>query len=461
MSKFMYGASVQGIQGFIFETNKLKEIVGASEIVEEICTKLLKDFYKGSDDNIILSAAGNIKIIADSKNDFKKLVREFPKAVAELAPGITISQAVVECNDEKQGIQPLEEALKQQRNKQMRPTEISALGIERSRRTGKSAVENVKIKKDKREIVDNATKKKIDASKKNSLIKKLDANPGSFSNDMKELTSKDSSWLAVIHADGNSLGKVIQNLGKVSIKEFSKKLNKVTEESAKCAFDKVISNSTFYDKYPFRPIVIGGDDLTVICRADLALDFIGSYLKAFQENGKEFNLTASAGIAFVKESYPFHYAIDLAEELCGVSKAKSREKASVSFHKVQSSFMDSYSEIKKRELTAKGIDLSNGPYFLDDLDKLQYMVKVVSEKDAPKSGIRKWLSELHNNKDSASQLMDRIIEITKQNHKNKEYISKLKLEQPFQKYKEKDADEEKEKTHLYDLLSIASLKGGE
>ncbi len=75
------------------------------------------------------------------------------------------------------------------------------------------------------------------------------------------------------------------------------------------------------------------------------------------------------------------------------------------------------------------------------------MVKVVSKKDAPKSGIRKWLAELHNNKDSADQLMDRICEITEQNHKNKNYIENLNLHQNA--------------THLYDVLSIASLKGGE
>ncbi len=31
---YLYGASIQGIQGFIFETNKLKEIAGASNLIE-------------------------------------------------------------------------------------------------------------------------------------------------------------------------------------------------------------------------------------------------------------------------------------------------------------------------------------------------------------------------------------------------------------------------------------------
>ena len=43
MSKYLYGASVQGIQSFIFQTNKLKEIIGASELVEEICTSMFAE----------------------------------------------------------------------------------------------------------------------------------------------------------------------------------------------------------------------------------------------------------------------------------------------------------------------------------------------------------------------------------------------------------------------------------
>ena len=39
MEKFLYGASVQGIQSFIFQTNQLDDISGASELVESICTK--------------------------------------------------------------------------------------------------------------------------------------------------------------------------------------------------------------------------------------------------------------------------------------------------------------------------------------------------------------------------------------------------------------------------------------
>ena len=34
--KWLYGASVQGIQGYIFQTIKLKAVIGASELVKDL-----------------------------------------------------------------------------------------------------------------------------------------------------------------------------------------------------------------------------------------------------------------------------------------------------------------------------------------------------------------------------------------------------------------------------------------
>ena len=34
--KCLYGASVHGIQGYIFQTNKLKAVIGASELVKDL-----------------------------------------------------------------------------------------------------------------------------------------------------------------------------------------------------------------------------------------------------------------------------------------------------------------------------------------------------------------------------------------------------------------------------------------
>ncbi|MBK8880124.1 MAG: hypothetical protein IPN74_16815 [Haliscomenobacter sp.] len=74
--KYLYGASVQGIQSFIFETNKLQEIAGASELVDYICTSLFREttgasFYK--DESLLIGAAGNIKTSFENKERCQEL----------------------------------------------------------------------------------------------------------------------------------------------------------------------------------------------------------------------------------------------------------------------------------------------------------------------------------------------------------------------------------------------------
>ena len=87
MSKYLYGAAVQGIQGFIFQTNKLKHIVGASELVEQICTSAFDEFeVKGKGESIV-RAAGNIKYVYENLEDCKKAFRNFPRKIMIMAPG--------------------------------------------------------------------------------------------------------------------------------------------------------------------------------------------------------------------------------------------------------------------------------------------------------------------------------------------------------------------------------------
>lgn len=108
---YLYGASVQGIQDFIFQTNELKDIVGASELVAEICTRLFRETLGSCyrDDHLYIGAAGNVRYRFDDRESCRRAVRDFPRRVMTEAPGITISQAVVELDgrDETRAIDDL------------------------------------------------------------------------------------------------------------------------------------------------------------------------------------------------------------------------------------------------------------------------------------------------------------------------------------------------------------------
>ncbi len=502
MSKYLYGAAVEGIQDFIFQTSKLREIIGASELVEKICTTKFCEVanIKKDDENIILNAAGNIKYLFDSKENCEKFVKEFPKKVMEMAPGITIIQAVVKFENGglNDALRDLNIRLREQLNKVSMPFEIGFMGTERARRTGGVAFQkNPLFNED--EIVCEATIKKIDESKTNTLFKKI---AGEFEyDDKKLLTNVDSlfkndnkTWLAVIHADGNNLGVIIQNLHQSLensnddnmvqkvFKIFSERLEISTKKSAQKAFEKVVkSKEKEWETYPIRPIILGGDDLTVIIRADLALDFTTEFLKEFQNqtkvnlkflkdvfsiDGFENGITACAGISYVQKSYPFHYAIDLAEKLCKHAKRFVKDevkydglvpKSSFAFFKVKDSFIVSdFDEMRKRSLTVEDLNFDYGPYLIEEykdfahIGELMEKIKVIdnisltSEDKEETNGVsklRQWVSAVFKDKASADFMQARMSIV------NEKFYNEIKPK-----------DIKNGKSIIYDIIQLHSFK---
>jgi hypothetical protein len=456
--RYLYGASVQGIQDFIFQTNKLKEIVGASELVERICSKIFgKVLGKTNwddpkmiekDSEWIIGAAGKVIYIFKNKEDCETVVRTFAKEVMTEAPGITISQAVVkmegEYSDYGKASNELEKRLRTQRNRASRPMTLGLMAIRRAPTTGLPAVEDVKNDG----LIDEASFQKRQFEQTKLLTEKLTGEEKlshkKISYDFEDLTQKgQNSWIAVIHADGNGLGKIVESVCKKAedAKTFSGLLDNITKESAQKAYSEVKGLFGDSKTIPIRPVVLGGDDLTVICRGDLAVKFTEIFLETFEEKSKKQlsvldkydvvknGLTACAGIVFIKSSYPFHYAVDLAEDLCKRAKNKAKKinqdlaPSCLMFHKVQDSFVENYEKIVEKELKPQhNLSFEYGPYYCGEyaktlgkkrentvcslLEKIERLKG--KEGNAVKSHIRQWLSLLFDNVDAANQKMKRL-----------------------------------------------------
>lgn len=419
--KYLYGASVQGIQDYIFKTNALKEIIGGTEIVQRICTDLFESVLKEAggtfnDQNCIVRAAGNIRYIFESKDDCQKVFRVFPKTVLGEAPGVTISQAAVPYNGDYAACsQALEKKLRAQRNRPMRSTQQGLMAVKRNQRTGMPALAE-------EGHPDEGMKQKLAYSDAMSLCQKafgIEVPAKRFPFNLGDLTDR-NDWIAVIHADGNGMGRRFQEAGGQgvnSLKTLSQSIDKHTSEAAQAAY-KIIAEKYHFenlDRIPIRPIVLSGDDFSVICRADLALDYVCEFIMAFEQKTK---FSACAGIAFVKSSFPFYFSYELAESLCDEAKSEARgnNKSCVLFHKVQDSFYSDFKDIKQRELSPGGYSLCFGPYYIGSdgvnpgrwtVDDLTAAADIVSKKNNLKTIVRKWLSGLSVNPEKAAQWVKR------------------------------------------------------
>lgn len=519
MEKYLYGAAVQGIQQFIFKTNELKDIVGASELVEQTCSDLFQVLLYGEksdkklrdDENAIVHAAGNIKYIfsIEELERCRKVVREFPRKVVEFAPTVSVSQAVVRYDDENDGfskaVMELEKRLRAQRNRPMRNSGLGLMGIERSRQTGLPVVRLVgKNHFDASTFAKRYTDSKDGGKEERksttlSLCNKFfgeEFGKEHIALDVERMTAQ-NDWLAIIHADGNGLGQIVMQVGKreQEFKAFSENLDKATIRAANEAFTLIMLRHKMSNRFlPFRPIVLGGDDLTVICRADLALDFTKEFIDKFETYthdylgdtlvGKDGNepiftkgrirdrLTACAGIVYMKSSFPFYAAYDLAEDLCKAAKKDAKRMESVKqgdelppscvmFYKIQDSFTETYENMVKRELTSHDDPndcLEFGPYYLhkeDAIDGRWTIEKLVAtassldteEGNAVKSALRKWTSLLLTNKEQAKQFNLRM-----------EYIiSNKKLRDNAKKITDGVTRDKKQLYPVYDILAINTI----
>jgi len=404
MKKYIYGASVHAIQEYIFTTNELKSIVGASNIIKNINT-FIEQNYKN---HIIINAAGNVKLIFNKKEEFEDLVKNFLKQTRQNAYGLKISQAVVsfESGNLKSALNELESKLYIQRNKPQLPLDTTINIIKNTKKTAKPMVEDGKDKATKQKEIANATSANMPKNAKNKT--------------------------AIIHADGNSLGAMIASMSAKlktdeevlkAYKTFSTNLQLATQKAFDIAKDGIKN---------IREIILGGDDVTVICNADDALSFSESFLVAFEKQTKEVfkndGLTACVGIAFANYKYPFHYALSLAESLCSYAKTHSKEimqkqnlslaPSSLMFHNIQSSNFIDFDNYIEKELTLTNdketIHLNYGPYFVDEqkgyatITSFKHLSHALMLKESPMSRYREWLTILGKNSTQAKERMQRI-----------------------------------------------------
>ena len=175
------------------------------------------------------------------------------------------------------------------------------------------------------------------------------------------------SKVAVIHIDGNGVGGVMRRLDEVlseksgalkgelevpegdsdALRVFVLKISERLDVAVKVAFrsawervaklarkDAEDSNRR-YTAIPVVPVILGGDDVTVITSGDYAMPFAAAYLRYYEEatgndpilryltppEGQDTGpMTAAAGVAIVKRNFPFHIAYELAEKLVGRAK---------------------------------------------------------------------------------------------------------------------------------------------
>lgn len=239
---------------------------------------------------------------------------------------------------------------------------------------------------------------------------------------------------AVICMDGNDIGSQLRekmedsNLSQDQLVQWvgamSSALDNVTRNAVRKAISVVVdlwSKSKDYPEelfenliLPIRPLIVGGDDVVVLCHSSYAFDFVEAVMEAFEKESQKAaeeykndskkdslwpatsgSLSISAGILFAPVSLPLNHAIDYAESLLANAKHRGREfaktgqasPASLDWEFVTESMLDSPWARRQRDLefieNGQNIRLTCRPYLIEKFKELRKLSDDLGE--VPKS----------------------------------------------------------------------------
>lgn len=474
---YVYLFEARGIQRYLFATGKLRDMLGGSELIDFICADngYLDIVVKalGLGPRAVRRAGGVFYLVFESEEQAVRLQSTWRIASRRWLPGVERVDALASGTGIRDAMHKGFETLRIARNRieadLPRPGPLS----ERSPRTGLAAVTH-----DGEESLDAATyvqRQFTRPSETGSLADRfLDDSdvswPKSFEDD-KNIRKRDlfplrkTRMVGLIHADGNGLGMLLRILNEACseanddtyvtlYRNFSDYLTEATQAAAHEATEETLLPEAIENRVmPARPLVLGGDDMSIIVRDDLALPFAKAFLKAFEAHTAEAmtrlkhafhdhglndddlpsNLTACAGIVYMKCSQPFHGAHDLAEQLCGRAKKVSRQHmqsgamiSSLAFHKLQDSMMTDPDELYARTQRIDDGEGSEDRHWhlaldaysvrphesLPCVDDLQALANILLQSEMNDRPLRNLATLLHSNLDEASQAYRRWREVS-------------------------------------------------
>lgn len=231
-------------------------------------------------------------------------------------------------------------------------------------------------------------------------------------------TEGEASFIAVVHTDGNAMGKRIQALGEEAdrvktnrdwineMRGMSESIENANLEALQFmtallllnldqAKRKVVSPNgeeiILKERYsfekdetvyclPFRPIIFGGEDVAFICDGRIALALTSFYLMALEQKTllrDEKPLYGRAGVAIVKSHYPFRRAYALSEQLAKSAKDRIKEievdkseaekgtASALDWHLAFTGLAGDIGEIRRREYRSKQGKLNMRPLSLN------------------------------------------------------------------------------------------------
>jgi len=422
-----------GIQEYIFGSNELAQNIGASELVRRSTVNWVRDCLVGQfgagghnftglderkdpelgDDQpgeawraeVVYAGGGNAMLLFADDGEADAFARRLTEMVLRQAPGLHL---VVQRASQPDGVdlatfhQTLRACLAQRKLDHVPSTPLLGLGVTAECVFTGAPATGVHPRSGLPVSAEVVAKLAIQGEATDRLyaqVPRIRDSDYDFVYNFDQLGEKgESTYLAVVHADGNRMGQRIKDMGREhrgddrgyirALRAFSESVQAAAARALQSTADLLLDALDVNEEgeeviggvvpvpgrhLPFRPIVFGGDDVTFVCEGRLGLNLATHYLDVYSStvlSDKE-PAHARAGVAVVSSHYPFSRAYDLAEDLCASAKKRiaeidaGRRVTAIDWHFATSGLVRALGEIRAREYTTAAGSLLSRPLRLD------------------------------------------------------------------------------------------------
>lgn len=431
----------RSIQKYIFSSSRLKTQIGASYLVDRIFDDVLLPVIRevcgtaelddatwrevASPDwtampqkaRVAYIGGGNAMILlrADAGEAAAEIVRRFSKELLVRCPGLQTGAAIGTVDLASDGSWPpktanrtaLVQKLKEQQNTAFPLTTIPYTGLTLAADGTDETATSYDASRKRYIAESEAAKLRVatprpeggalrPARAEQALLEKLAGvltdeeksrfmENAAFPSELDKLGQKETeNYIAVIHIDGNNMGKKFADL--TTLSAYKNKSQEIRTATIRAFAELVLSMKE--DSFPFlaqrkdaegnrylpvRPLILGGDDMTFVCAAKVAFDCTAFIMKSLLEKGVD----TCAGVAILPTAYPFFRGYEIAEQLCDSAKGRMRKLANereglreeascwLDFLRLHGEQAPTLAEIRRQEYRAALGSLHFGPYRID------------------------------------------------------------------------------------------------
>ncbi|MBM3711839.1 MAG: type III-B CRISPR-associated protein Cas10/Cmr2 [Actinobacteria bacterium] len=449
--KYLVLLDADKIKEYIFATNKLKEIRGASAILDKLCyEKVVEKRVKNYSGDLIYSAGGTVKAVFNDPDKAKNFILNEKELFYKTTQTATITGISLEVSEnDYENKFPIvntkaERELRKQKDAKLQCVQILSHPFIRICDSCRIYPAIHRYYKDENPLLCQSCYKKRLNEKRTRLFTQFkvwlrkELSNGStidgwdisslkkycIPDDLDGIGKESKNYIGLIYCDGNRMGQKLEEIGTnpEKFKEFS---NLIKESIQKALFNAVAKNIQPNNKniVPVEFIILGGDDLVCVVPANKTILIAKQICKEFHEltinnefNNKEYETSISAGVAIAHSKFPLYRLFEVAEDLLKSAKCLSnayfalstpRNTSCLDFTVISTTSTNSLEMVREKEFTCsdKNYLLYRRPYKVyengtasnsDELELLINATQVLKSNSFPKTKLNQFYNALQS-----------------------------------------------------------------